>query len=119
MGPNYHFYPGAWIWAPWNLESADQVTAGDGAVIDNPAPIRFGSHAIVSQGGYICGATHDYDDPEFPLLAYSMHIGATPESAHEPASVPACRWARARFWDSRLSRLAIWSRGVCMPVFPR
>jgi putative colanic acid biosynthesis acetyltransferase WcaF len=76
MGPNCHFYPGSKVWAPWNLICADQVTAGDGAEIYNPAPIEFGSHAIVSQGGYICGATHDYDDPAFPLLAYRMQIGA-------------------------------------------
>jgi putative colanic acid biosynthesis acetyltransferase WcaF len=76
MGPNCHFYPGSKIWAPWNLICADQVTAGDGAEIYNPAPVIFGSHAIVSQGAYICGATHDFNDPDFPLLAYSMTIGA-------------------------------------------
>lgn len=76
MGANCHFYPGSKIWAPWNLICADQVTAGDAAEIYNPAPMIFGSHAIVSQGAYICGATHDFDDPAFPLLAYSMHIGS-------------------------------------------
>lgn len=76
MGPDCHFYPGSKVWAPWNLVCADQVTAGDGAEIYNPAPISFGSHAIVSQGAYICGATHDFDDPAFPLLAYSMRIGS-------------------------------------------
>jgi putative colanic acid biosynthesis acetyltransferase WcaF len=75
MGPNCHFYPGARIWAPWNLHCADQVTAGDGAEIYNPAPMNFGSHAIVSQDAYICGATHDFEDRAFPLLAYSMTIG--------------------------------------------
>jgi len=75
LGPNCHFYPGSNIWAPWNLVCADQVTAGDGAEIYNPAPMYFGSHAILSQGAYICGATHDIDDPAFPLLAYSMTIG--------------------------------------------
>ena len=35
----------------------------------------FGSHAIVSQGAYLCGATHDLDDPAFPLLAYAMTFG--------------------------------------------
>lgn len=75
LGPNCHFYPGSKIWAPWNLHCADQVTAGDEAEIYNPAPIRMGSHAIVSQGAYLCGATHDYDDPAFPLIAYAMHIG--------------------------------------------
>ncbi len=76
MGPRCHFYPASKVWAPWNLECADQVTAGDGAEIYNPAPMYFGSHAIVSQGAYLCGATHDFDDPAFPLLAYSTSVGA-------------------------------------------
>ncbi|MDR3737628.1 MAG: putative colanic acid biosynthesis acetyltransferase [Terracidiphilus sp.] len=76
MGPNCHFYPGSRVWAPWNLRCSDQVTAGDGAEIYNPARMEFGSHAIVSQGAYVCGATHDYDDAAFPLVAREMKIGA-------------------------------------------
>lgn len=76
MGPSCHFYPGSKVWAPWNLVCEDQVTAADGAVIYNPAPMRLGSHFIVSQDGYLCGATHDYDDPAFPLMAYAMDFGA-------------------------------------------
>lgn len=76
LGPNCHFYPGSRIWAPWNLVCADQVTVADGAEIYNPATITLGSHAILSQGAYLCGATHDIDDPAFPLLAFSMNIGA-------------------------------------------
>jgi putative colanic acid biosynthesis acetyltransferase WcaF len=76
MGPNCHFYPGSRVWAPWNLICADQVTAGDGAEIYNPAPIQLGSHAILSQNAYLCGATHDFNDPAFPLLAYTTTIGA-------------------------------------------
>jgi putative colanic acid biosynthesis acetyltransferase WcaF len=75
MGPNCHFYPGSRVWAPWNLFCADQVTAGDGAEIYNPAPVHLGSHAILSQNSYLCGATHDFDDPAFPLLAYTMEVG--------------------------------------------
>jgi putative colanic acid biosynthesis acetyltransferase WcaF len=76
LGPNCHFYPSSRVWAPWNLTCADQVTAADGAEIYNPAPIVFGSHVILSQQAYICGATHDYDDPAFPLLAFSMSLGS-------------------------------------------
>lgn len=76
LGPKCHFYPGSKVWAPWNLICAEQVTAGDGAEIYNPAPITLGSHAILSQGAYLCGATHDYDDAAFPLLAYTMEVGA-------------------------------------------
>jgi len=76
MGKSCHFYPGSRIWAPWNLVCADQVTAADGAEIYNPAPMYFGTHSIVSQGAYLCGATHDMNDPAFPLLAYPSSIGA-------------------------------------------
>ncbi len=76
LGPNCHFYPGSKIWAPWNLACADSVAAGDGAEIYNPAPIKLGSHVILSQQAYLCGATHDFDDLAFPLLAYTMEIGA-------------------------------------------
>jgi putative colanic acid biosynthesis acetyltransferase WcaF len=76
MGPHCHFYPTSRVWAPWNLICADQVTGGDGAEIYNPAPVRLGSHAILSQNSYLCGAAHDSDDPASPLLAYSMEVGA-------------------------------------------
>jgi len=76
MGPHCHFYPKSKVWAPWNLICDDQVTAGDGAEIYNPSPMTLGSHAILSQESYLCGATHDYDDPAFPLIAYTMQLGA-------------------------------------------
>ena len=76
MGPNCHFYPTAKVWAPWNLVCSDAVTAGDNVEIYNPAPVYLGSHAILSQGAYLCGATHDCDNPVFPLLAFSSSIGA-------------------------------------------
>jgi len=75
MGSNCHFYPRSKVWAPWNLICAEQVTAGDGVEIYNPAPVTLGSHAILSQEAYLCGATHDYDDPAFPLIAYATSIG--------------------------------------------
>ncbi len=27
------------------------------------------------KNAYLCGATHDFDDPAFPLLAYAMEVG--------------------------------------------
>ena len=76
IGMNCHFYPQSKVWAPWNLICSDQVTAADGVEIYNPAPVTLGSHAILSQDAYLCGATHNYDDPGFPLLAYAMNLGA-------------------------------------------
>lgn len=76
MGPHCHFYPKSKIWAPWNLVCEDSVAAADGAEIYNPAPMLLRSHAILSQDSYLCGATHDYEDPTFPLIAFGMEIGA-------------------------------------------
>lgn len=76
LGPQCHFYPASRVHSPWFLFCADGVAAGDGVEIYNPAPVHLGSHAILSQGAYLCGATHDFDDPAFPLLAYKMRVGA-------------------------------------------
>ena len=64
------------VWAPWNLRCADHVAAGDGAEIYNPSPVELASHVILSQNCYVCGATHDYNDPAFPLVAYAMRLEA-------------------------------------------
>ena len=75
LGPHCRIYAGARIWAPWNLECADAVAIADGAVIYNYFPVRLGSHAIVSQDAYLCGATHDYDDPAFPMIGAPISLG--------------------------------------------
>lgn len=76
LGPHCHIYPRASIWAPWNLVCEDAVGIADGAVVYNPAPVTLGSHAVVSQDAFLCGATHDLDDPAFPMVSRPIHIGA-------------------------------------------
>jgi putative colanic acid biosynthesis acetyltransferase WcaF len=75
LGRNCHVYARARIWAPWNLECEDAAAIADDAVIYNAATVRLGSHAIVSQNAYICTATHDIDDPAFPLTSAAVCIG--------------------------------------------
>jgi len=76
LGNDCHFYPASKVWAPWNLLCADHVAVGPGAEIYNPSPIQLDSHVILSQNAYLCGATHDYNDPAFPLIAYRMKLEA-------------------------------------------
>lgn len=76
VGAKCHFCPGSKVWAPWNLRCEDRVTFADGAEIYNPSLMHFGSHAIVSQGAYVCGATHLYNQPEFRMVSFPMRIGA-------------------------------------------
>ena len=75
LGRHCHIYPGARIWAPWNLICGDFASIADGASVYNPSPVTLGPHAIVSQEAYLCGATHDYEDPDFPLTSAEIHIG--------------------------------------------
>ncbi len=75
LGPNCHIYPRARIWAPWNLVCEDAVGIADGVVVYNPAPMHLGSHCVVSQDAYLCGATHDIDDPAFPMVSAPITIG--------------------------------------------
>ncbi|HZD47903.1 MAG TPA: putative colanic acid biosynthesis acetyltransferase [Silvibacterium sp.] len=76
LGAACHFYPKGRIWAPWNLICEDRVTLADDAEIYNPSPLHLGSHAIISQGAYICGATHLYNEPSFKLVSFQMRLGA-------------------------------------------
>jgi putative colanic acid biosynthesis acetyltransferase WcaF len=75
LGADCHVYPAVRIWAPWNLVCEDCVGIADGAVVYNPAPIRLGSHCVISQDAYLCGATHDFEDPNFPMLSLPITIG--------------------------------------------
>jgi putative colanic acid biosynthesis acetyltransferase WcaF len=76
IGNGCHIYPKAKIWAPWNLICEDVVAIADEAIIYNPSPIFLGSHCIISQQAYLCGASHDYNDPTFPVISAPIHIGA-------------------------------------------
>jgi len=76
LGANCRIYPAAEIWAPWNLVCEDAVAIANGAVIYNALPVHLGSHSIVSQQAYLCGSTHDLDDPAFPMISAPITLGA-------------------------------------------
>lgn len=74
LGRHCHIYPRARIWAPWNLQCGDAAAIADEAELYNPWPISLGSHAIVSQQAYLCSASHDIDDPAFPMTGAPIRI---------------------------------------------
>jgi putative colanic acid biosynthesis acetyltransferase WcaF len=67
IGPTNFIYPSARIWAPWLLKTEAVVTIGRGVEIYNPGGVILEHHSIISQNAYICGASHDYNDPAFPF----------------------------------------------------
>jgi putative colanic acid biosynthesis acetyltransferase WcaF len=97
LGAHCRFYPASRVWAPWNLQCEDTVMVADGAELYNPAPMFLASHAIVSQGAYLCGATHDYNDPKFPVVAFPMRVGRY-------AWVAARAWSEPRRWGDSWPR---------------
>ena len=74
VGEGCCIYPGARIWAPWNLVCEDMVAIADEAIIYNPSLVVLGSHCIVSQQAYLCGASHDYDSPSFNLISAPIRL---------------------------------------------
>lgn len=76
IGIGCHIYPSAIIWAPWNLECAEEVGVANGAILYTQAKITLGRRAVVSQGAHLCSGTHDYEDGGFPLYAKPITVGS-------------------------------------------
>jgi putative colanic acid biosynthesis acetyltransferase WcaF len=47
----------------------------DDVVVYNAARISLGRRAVVSQGAYLCGASHNIHDPDFPMTTAPIVIG--------------------------------------------
>jgi len=75
LGVCTHIYPAAVIWAPWNLECGDDACIADGAEIYNPDVITIGARAVISQGAYLCAASHDYLLDGFRTITNPIVIG--------------------------------------------
>lgn len=76
IGAGCRIYPDAHVWWPAHLECDELVTIGPGVNVYNQDRIRIGARAVVSQGAYLCTATHDYTSPAFPLVLRPIEIGA-------------------------------------------
>jgi putative colanic acid biosynthesis acetyltransferase WcaF len=75
VGRGVHVYPGVKIWAPWNLDLADECGIASGAILYSQGQITIGRRTVVSQGAHLVTGTHDYSDAGFPLITKPIHIG--------------------------------------------
>jgi putative colanic acid biosynthesis acetyltransferase WcaF len=55
------------VWAPWLLEVGDNVYLDERVHVYNPFGVTLGDRVIVSQGTFLCSATHDHTDPRYAL----------------------------------------------------
>lgn len=75
IGRSVHVYPGAKIWAPWNLELSDEAAVANGAILYTQGKIKIGKKAVISQGAHLCAGTHNYNLPGFPLYTMPITVG--------------------------------------------
>jgi len=64
------------ITRPWDLVMGDRCAIGPRTRFYNLANLTIGRQVVISQDVYICGGTHDYTDPVYPLLRRSVVIGS-------------------------------------------
>lgn len=62
------------IWAPWNIELKDYVAIGQNAELYSVDKIIVGSKVAISQGAYICTASHDISTHSKPLITAPVKI---------------------------------------------
>ena len=75
IGRGCHVYPGARVWAPWNLVMGDGASLAPGVDCYNVAKVTLGRNARVSQRAFLCTASHDVDDPSMPLVSAPIAVG--------------------------------------------
>lgn len=76
VGKRTFIHPKAKIWFPWNFKIGSNGGIGFDALIYNLDMVEIGDFATISQRVHINTASHDYTDPEFPLLTRPVLIGA-------------------------------------------
>lgn len=66
--------PTADITYPWNLSVGECSYVGDRVLLYTLDEITIGDHVSVSMGVTVCTGTHDYEDPDFPLVIKPVRI---------------------------------------------
>jgi putative colanic acid biosynthesis acetyltransferase WcaF len=68
--------PSVKITYPWKVSIGNHVWIGDDVVLYSLGEIEIGDYAVVSQRSYLCAASHDYTQPDFPIYGKKIIIGA-------------------------------------------
>lgn len=76
IGHKTMVYGTADIFAPWNLNVGSHSCIGPHTKIYNKAPIQIGHHTIISQGSYLCTASHNYSSINFDLITNPIVVGS-------------------------------------------
>jgi putative colanic acid biosynthesis acetyltransferase WcaF len=61
---------------PWNLVLEDRACLGPRSEVYNLALVTLRARCTIAQEAYLCGGTHDFSQPELPLVVGEIEIGA-------------------------------------------
>lgn len=67
-------HPSTRIWAPWNLNIGNSVYVDQRCYLYNTFPITIKDRVIVSFGCVLCTPSHDYLQPDYPLIGGPIEI---------------------------------------------
>ena len=71
---NAQVYQSCKIWAPWNLKMGNYSCIGPNTQIYNKDIISIGNNSVISQGAFLCTASHDISDPLHSLITAPIII---------------------------------------------
>lgn len=75
IGEHVHIYPSTRIYFPWNLSIGDWSAIGEEALLYNLGPVTIGKQVTISHRAHLCAGSHDYRQPDLPLLKPPIQIG--------------------------------------------
>ena len=75
LGTAALFTPTTRVFHPWLLEVGDWCAFSTNVTIYNLGRVTIGHHTVLSQDVYLCAGTHDYTQPDLPLLRPPIAIG--------------------------------------------
>jgi len=74
IGAHVNTYPSTRIYFPWNLTVGDWSAIGEDVLIYNLGPVTLGEKVTISHRAHLCAGTHDYAQPDLPLLKPPIEI---------------------------------------------
>ena len=75
IGKGVHVLPSCRIWLPWNLTMGDYSCLSEGVDCYSVDKITIGAKAVVSQGAFLCCASHDISSSLMELTYKPIVIG--------------------------------------------
>ena len=74
IGKNVIIRPTVRITYPWKVSIGNYSWIGDDVVLYSLGEIEIGENVVVSQKSYICAASHDYLESDFPIFSKKVII---------------------------------------------